>query len=224
MVTSINEHQGEDGRPLGVEVKFRKDRAALSDPRRTVRYLMEEGALTLLPCTEVVGSCAEGILTILWKAAGTDAQAVSAAGLIEEAFRRYDASSKTVRNTLARLIAERRIVRPHRGHYALAPAELQRRGTPLSPLREDIGPEASQGQGSGNVPANVPGTKPGQTANVPMSQCPTPLGHTENLVIERVLEEECPVKGKGGVNDGQGTDPAWDDPRWKGGPPPPAAG
>lgn len=132
----------EDAKITGIRAEFKKDRAATDDPRRFVRYRLTDGRLELVEGSEVVGNCAEGVLQILSEAHGRGNAALGAKAIDEEALARFKATSKTVRNTLTQLVNARRAVRAGRGRYALSPGEMQARGTPPTPLQEEV-PEIS---------------------------------------------------------------------------------
>lgn len=128
MVVRLTEEKDED-RQIGVRVQFVKDRAAVIDPKRTLVYALTEGALELAPDVEVVGSCEEQILELLWEQHCATQGAMRTAELKQEALLRFDTAGKTVENTVARMWQARpaKVVRPRRGVYALAPAEIERR-------------------------------------------------------------------------------------------------
>ncbi len=114
-----------DGRQVGVEAKFKKDRAAHVDPRRIVRFNLEDGEMVLLEGCKVVGNCEEQLKEILWKSYRLGTKTLSRKELANKACK-YGSTSKTVDNTLGPMVTKRVLVRPHRGQYALAPATIQR--------------------------------------------------------------------------------------------------
>lgn len=147
----------ENGQQVGVQAEFRKDRAALTSPRRTVRYRLEDGALILLPCTEIVGNCSEALLTILREAHQRGANGgLSRGDLVHEAFRRFAKSRKTVDNTLNQLVSDRRVVKVRKGIYAISPAEAQRSGPPIHAKREVIWAEPMPPLGPAQFPTHFP--------------------------------------------------------------------
>ena len=117
----------------GVIAEFKKDRAAHVDARRTLRFGLNDGRLELHPDVEVVGSCAEAVMTILWEAHQRGVSSVSGRELKSEAVAKYNRSHKTVENTLGKITGTGKgpkpspVIRPKHGAYALAPAEIQRR-------------------------------------------------------------------------------------------------
>jgi hypothetical protein len=127
----------DDAKITGIRAEFKKDRAATVDPRRFVRYRLTEGRLELVEGSEVVGNCADGVLQILSEAHARGHQSLTAKAIDEEAFALLKATSKTVRNTLVQLVNAKRLVKPAYGRYALSPGEMQARGTPLRPSREE---------------------------------------------------------------------------------------
>ena len=117
----------------GVIAEFRKDRAAHVDARRTLRFGLNDGRLELHPEVEVVSSCADAVLAILWEAHQRGVSSVSGRELKAEAVARFNRSHKTVENTLGKITGTGKgpkpsvVIRPRHGAYALAPAEIQRR-------------------------------------------------------------------------------------------------
>ena len=144
----------------GVVAEFTKDRAAHVDPRRTLRFGLNDGRLELFPEVEVVGSCADALLAILWEAHQRGLSSVSGRELKSEAVARFNRSHKTVENTLGKITGTGKgpkpspVIRPRHGAYALAPAEIQKRiaGEAAAPNRTlslmgggSIRPIAAQG-------------------------------------------------------------------------------
>jgi hypothetical protein len=76
-----------------------------------------------------VGSCEEQIVEILWEQHQLAGRQTSTSELKQEALLRFMTSGKTVENTVARMVQARpqKVVRPRRGFYALAPAEIEKR-------------------------------------------------------------------------------------------------
>jgi hypothetical protein len=117
----------------GVIAEFKKDRAAHVDARRTLRFGLNDGRLELHPDIEVVSSCADALLTILWEAHQRGCNSVSGRELKAEAVVRFNRSHKTVENTLGKITGTGKgakpspVIRPKHGAYALAPAEIQKR-------------------------------------------------------------------------------------------------
>ena len=70
MVVSFSKALDQDGRQIGVTAKFKKDRAAVIDPFRSLTFNLnrETGILQLVPEVEVVGNCREAIIDVLWRA------------------------------------------------------------------------------------------------------------------------------------------------------------
>jgi hypothetical protein len=134
----------DESKVTAIKAEFKKDRAAVVDPRRFVRYRLTEGRLELVEGSEVVGNCADGVLQILSEAHGRGHQSLTAKAIDEEAFALLKATSKTVRNTLVQLVNARRLVKPAYGRYALSPGEMQARGTPLHPSREESAQNTGQ--------------------------------------------------------------------------------
>jgi hypothetical protein len=131
-----------DGQVIGIKAQFRKDRAATVEPRRSLTYHLRDGELALEHGGEVVGSCGDAILTILWDAHRSGLESLSTGEVKEAAMRRFQRSRKTVENTLGAIAGSGRgpnpskVIRPRRGRYALAPAERQRREATEAPPGE----------------------------------------------------------------------------------------
>ena len=139
MVCELTQSKDPSGRVLGTQAKFRKDRAAHVDPCRSLTFALEDGQLVLAPTDEVVSTCEEAILTILWEAHCNGQQNVSTQGLKDEALRRFQRSWKTVENTLPKLTGTgkgkgpSKVLRVGKGRYALTPAEIQRKRVQSEP-------------------------------------------------------------------------------------------
>ena len=117
----------------GVIAEFKKDRAAHVDARRTLRFGLNDGRLELHPDVEVVSSCADAVLAILWEAHQRGVSSVSGRELKAEAVARFNRSHKTLENTLAKITGRgdgpnpSAVIRPRHGAYALSPKEIQKR-------------------------------------------------------------------------------------------------
>ena len=57
MVIESTQSKDEEWRKIGIQAQFKKDRAAHVDPRRTVRFNLEDGKMELLTGGKIVGSC-----------------------------------------------------------------------------------------------------------------------------------------------------------------------
>jgi hypothetical protein len=196
MVCALQVAKDDDGRPSGVTCEFRKDRAAVIDPRRSITFFLADGQLKLKPGIDVVGTCEDAILTILWEAHQRDVASISAKSLIDEVFTRFSRSRKTVENTLARIAGTGKgpnptpVIRPKRGHYSISPAEAQRRASrahasrPLSSTGgintrsiaaqsvciPPIDPPSGEVGGNANPPIPPPGEVKGGT-EIPVTDC-----------------------------------------------------
>ena len=139
MVYALSVATDPDGRPEGITVQFKKDRAAVVDPRRKLTYDLADGALQLKADVEVVGNCEEAILTVLWEAHQRGVKGLQTGAVIDEVGARFSRSRKTVENTLGRITGTGKgnkptpVVRVRRGVVALSPREIQLRS--LSPNR-----------------------------------------------------------------------------------------
>ena len=129
MVVSFSTALDPDGRQIGVTAKFKKDRAAVVDPCRSLTFNLnrETGVLQLAKEVEVVGNCREAIIDVLWRAHQNGKPSLTRGSLVDEVFARHGKPTKTVDNTLGSMFGERQITRPHRGSYALAPKLLQQK-------------------------------------------------------------------------------------------------
>lgn len=153
--------------------------------------------------TEVVSSCADALLTILWEAHQRGVERLSTKELSDEAFRRFRRSHKTVENTLAQITGSGKekgakpLCRPQRGFYALTGLEVQRR---LSLYRD---PSKSGGVNSKSIAAQGVWQPPDQTpdgeigGNEMESKPPaTPRGDSsgggKNPVVDRDLAQTPP--------------------------------
>jgi RecA-family ATPase len=135
MVCSLTLEEAQEGHQAGVTVTFKKDRAAAVDPRRKLSYVLSDGALELRPDVEVVGTCEEAILAVMWEAHRRGVEALRTGELVDEVWARHKKPRKTVENTLARISGTGKgpnptpLVKPRRGVLALSPREIQRRSS-----------------------------------------------------------------------------------------------
>ena len=67
MVVHLTQAKDEEGRKVGVQA-HKKNRAAHVDPRRIVRFNLEDGNIKLLTGRILFGSCEESLIQILFKA------------------------------------------------------------------------------------------------------------------------------------------------------------
>jgi RecA-family ATPase len=135
MVCSLTLEEAQDGRPAGVTVTFKKDRAAVVDPRRKLTYGLSSGALVLRADVEVVGTCEEAILAVMWAAYQRGIVSIRTGELADEVWAQYKKPRKTVENTLARICGSGKgpkptpLIRPQRGVVALSPREIKLRSS-----------------------------------------------------------------------------------------------
>ena len=123
MVTALT--LTEDGN--AIKATFKKDRAALIDPRRTVIYSLEDKELKLQEGTEIVGNCVEAICDVLWRATLNKRVPLSTQGIKDEVFQTHKRSGKTVENSLRSALTCRKIIKARKGFYELSPSEKQRK-------------------------------------------------------------------------------------------------
>jgi len=158
MVVHLMPATDHDGRTTGVTAEFKKDRAAVVDPRRKLTFSLnrEEGGYEMAHGTPLVGTCEEAIFQILWDAHQRGVRHLSRKGLADEVFTAHGKTAKTVDNTLGKM-TPRRVVKPKPGCYALAPGELQRLS--LYKAQEEEGRNLSKSaaaQGEWQVPEQFP--------------------------------------------------------------------
>ena len=119
------DEQTSNPKQIGVKATFIKDRAAVVDPRRQVRFTLKDNQLELLPEEEIVGSCEKVIKSTLWKSHRIGIHSLTRKEIQEKAYSEAKAKFKTVDNTLGALTAKRQLVKPKRGKYSLSPGVIQ---------------------------------------------------------------------------------------------------
>ena len=126
MVISLTRALDPDGRQVGVEVEFKKDRAATIEPHRKLTYSLnrESGGLLLSAECDSVGTCFEAITDVLYKAHQNGRDSLGRQALSDEVYTAHGYAQKTVDNTVGAMVAKREIVKLARGRVALAPATL----------------------------------------------------------------------------------------------------
>lgn len=196
----------EDDKRQGTMARFIKDRAAVIDPGRRVRFDLDREAaeLILLPGQEVVGNAEEAILTVLADAHANDVESLKRKALIDEVFHRFRRSASTVDNTIPDLLRRRLIVRPRRGYFALSPAQSQ--------MRHEMREEASIEPPYKPLPPTPGRNTPKSTANTGILELPdgfgpgNPSGNSEDHPLER----DCPVGNSSeGIGQSQTPVPDW---------------
>lgn len=169
----------EGDKRIGVTANFRKDRAASIDPNRSVTFSLANGQLVLKAGVEVVGNCADALLSILWEAHQRGVESLSKRELSDAAFSRYKRTHKTVENTLGRIAGTGKgrnptpVIRLSRGRYALSPAEIQKR------------------EGDTNKPLSFMGDNTGRMT-APQSICPPPNDSPEGERQELPVASQSP--------------------------------
>lgn len=176
MVVALQPITNDDGKRDGTTARFVKDRAAVIEPSRKVRFDLDREAaeLILLPGQEVVGNAESAILTVLADAHANDVESLKRKALIDEVFHRFKRSASTVDNTIPGLLRRRLIVRPRRGYFALSPSQSQARPE----MRRD---------GSIEPPYKPLPLTPGRNS-------PTSIATTGDLE----LPDDCPTVGQSG--------------------------
>lgn len=128
IVVSFAKALDPEGGEIGIRATFKKDRAAVVDPCRTLTFTLdrEDGKLMLANDVEVVGNCREAVIDVMWREYQRSVESISRKGLLNEVCENRRKPTKTVDNTLGVMVGNRQLVRPRRGHYGLAPALIQR--------------------------------------------------------------------------------------------------
>ena len=179
-----------DEREIGIKATFKKDRAAVVDPCRTLTFTLdrETGKLVLADNVEVVGNCRQAVIDVMWKAFQRGLESISRAGLLGEVWDCRRKPKKTVDNTLGAMAGNRQLVRQRRSNYGLAPALIQR-------LKADclVGSNSERSQSErevSEVPDQVPTVKTGNN-EVPAGKPPgsqqtrCSTGHQQQLLPMR---------------------------------------
>ena len=190
IVVSFAKALAPDGRQIGISATFKKDRAAVVDPCRTLTFTLdrEAGKLVLAGDFEIVGNCREAVIDVMWRAYQRGVKSISRAGLLDEVWERHRKPKKTLDNTLGAMVGDRQLVRPRRGHYGLAPALIQC-------LKADclVGSNSERSQSErkvSEVPDQVPTVKTGNN-EVPAGKPPgsqqtrCSTGHQQQLLPMR---------------------------------------
>ena len=202
----------------GIVARFRKDRAAVVDARRELRYGLNDGQLERHPDVEVVSNCADALLTILWEAHRNGHSSLKGSELKAEALARFNRSAKTVDNSLGQLAGSGKgptptpVIRTGRGRYALAPAEIERR-TAANPYRS---PPLSGGiciksiaaEGIYPLPIELPDGKIGKSENFPIFPSGISIGRDQTPAPDWDLPQIPPEGGEGrGVSEASADQP-----------------
>ena len=192
IVVAFSKALDTDGRQIGVTAKFKKDRAAVIDPFRSLTFNLnrETGVLQLAPEVEVVGNCREAIIDVLWRAHKNGTPSMTRKSLVDAVFERHGKPTKTVDNTLGSMYGERKLTKPHRGSYALAPKLIQQKEASYTGFYiEGSNKEETQSETAiKQVPEAVPTAEIGNTV-VPEGNMP---GSRQTPVTPVVLAELLP--------------------------------
>ena len=193
MVISLTRTLDHDGRQVGVDVEFKKDRAATVDPHRKLTFSLnrEKGGLLLSPDVESVGTCSEAIIDVLYKAHQNGRNSLRRKSIVDEVWAAHRRSQKTVDNTLGAMVAKKELTKPKPGIYSLSPSMLQRLTSNRDLSLEGSNKEIRQSQPEVlPVPETVPASLSGKYSS---SQGTTP-GTSEIPVIAADQQEFLPVK------------------------------
>ncbi len=203
MVCALSVATDPEGRPAGVTAEFKKDRAALVDPRRSLTYKLQDGELVLRPEVEVVGTCEDAILTVLWEAHQRGVEQLKTNSLIEEVWTRFKRSRKTVENTLGRITGTGKgpkptpLIRPQRGWVALSPLQVQQRAS-LYRGPYEMGGEVSKSTAAQGIcfpPIETPTGEVGGNANPPQTPTGEVIGGSHPPVVATDLDLSPPMGG-----------------------------
>ena len=128
MVISLDRALDHDGRQVGVTAQFKKDRAATVDPHRKLTFSLnrENGGFLLSPEVELVGTCSEAIIDVLYKAHQNGRDRLRRKSIVDEVWAAYRRSQSTVDNTLGQMVARKELTKPKPGTYSLSSSTLQR--------------------------------------------------------------------------------------------------
>lgn len=192
MVVHLMPATDHDGRITGVTAEFKKDRAAVVDPRRKLTFSLNrnEGGFEMAHGTPQVGTCEDAIIQILWDAHQRGVGHLSRKGLADEVFAAHGKTAKTVDNTLGRM-TPRRVVKPKPGCYALAPGELQRLSS--NKALEEEGRNLSKStavQGEWRLPGQFPASAMG-IPEIPVGIQP---GTGQTSVLEKAPSNSLPSR------------------------------
>ena len=128
MVICLSRALDNDGRQGGVTAEFKKDRAATVDPHRKLTFSLnrENGGFLLSPEVELVGTCSEAIIDVLYKAHQNGRDRLRRKSIVDEVWAAYRRSQSTVDNTLGQMVARKELTKPKPGSYSLSSSMLQR--------------------------------------------------------------------------------------------------
>jgi hypothetical protein len=203
MVCALSVATDPEGRPAGVTAEFKKDRAALVDPRRSLTYKLQDGELVLRPEVEVVGTCEDAILTVLWEAHQRGVEQLKTNSLIEEVWTRFKRSRKTVENTLGRITGTGKgpkptpLIRPQRGWVALSPLQVQQRAS-LYRGPYEMGGEVSKSTAAQGIcfpPIETPTGEVGGNSNPHQTPMGEVIGGSHPPVVATNLDLSPPMGG-----------------------------
>ena len=78
------------------------------------------------PEVELVGTCSEAIIDVLYKAHQNGRDRLRRKSIVDEVWAAYRRSQSTVDNTLGQMVARKELTKPKPGTYSLSPLTLQR--------------------------------------------------------------------------------------------------
>ena len=148
MVISLDRALDHDGRQVGVTGQFKKDRAATVDPHQKLTFSLnrENGGFLLSPEVELVGTCSEAIIDVLYKAHQNGRYRLRRKSIADEVWAAYRRSQSTVDNTLGQMVARKELTKPKPGTYSLSPSTLQRLTSNRDPYSEVSNRERKQSE------------------------------------------------------------------------------
>ena len=192
MVISLDRALDHDGRQVGVTAQFKKDRAATVDPHRKLTFSLnrENGGFLLSPEVELIGTCSEAIIDVLYKAHQNGRDRLRRKSIVDEVWAAYRRSQSTVDNTLGQMVARKELTKPKPGTYSLSPSTLQRLTSNRDLYSEVSNRDRKQSETEVlPVPETVPA---GLNGNNCSSQGTSP-GTSETPVIAADQQEFLPV-------------------------------
>ncbi len=194
MVISLARAVDADGRSAGVTAEFKKDRAATVDPHRKLTFTLnrENGGFLLAPEVELVGTCSEAIIDVLYKAHQNGRDRLRRKSIVDEVWAAHRRSKSTVDNTLGAMAARKELTRPKPGFYSLSPSMLQRLTS-----NKDLYSEVSNKERRQSEPEvlAVPETVPAVLNGNKCSSQETSPGTSEIPVIAADQQEFLPASG-----------------------------
>jgi hypothetical protein len=211
-----DDEQTSNTKQIGVKAIFIKDRAAVIDPRRQVKFTLKDNQLEVLPEEEIVGSCEKVIKNILWKSYRLGVKSLTRKNIQKKAYAEAKAKCKTVDNTLGALTTKRQLVKPKRGQYSLSPAVIQAFEEESASLTGSNTPRDTVVTSETRLPDVVPEGTLGNSQALPNQSGGKLLNlsyiNQSNTITsyERETNPKSMLQGSGyDIGDTEGDDPHW---------------